>query len=201
MAAEVNHYELPETTKTALREGIGSFLQPLEGKIDDESLKNTPERVLKMYSELLRGYTQDPTELIRQALFNEQYDEMVIVRDIDFYSLCEHHLVPFFGKAHVGYLPHTKIVGLSKIPRVVDLFACRLQLQERLTLQIASALQQGLDARGVGVVIEARHLCTGMRGVRKPNAEMVTSSMLGSFRTDARTREEFLLNIRQRFGT
>ena len=201
MATEVNHYELPETTKTALREGIGSFLQPLEGKIDDESLKNTPERVLKMYSELLRGYTQDPTELISQALFNEPYDEMVIVRDIDFYSLCEHHLVPFFGKAHVGYLPHTKIVGLSKIPRVVDLFACRLQLQERLTLQIASALQQGLDARGVGVVIEARHLCAGMRGVRKPNAEMVTSSMLGSFRTDARTREEFLLNIRQRFGT
>jgi GTP cyclohydrolase I len=155
--------------------------------------------VRRMYAELTEGYRTDPESLLNGAAFEVDYDEMVVVREIEFYSLCEHHLLPFFGKAHVGYLPRGRIIGLSKIPRVVDMYAHRLQVQERLTQQVATFLMERLDPKGVGCVIEATHLCTVMRGVRKQEATMVTSSMLGTFRRDARTRSEFLTFIGRSF--
>lgn len=163
---------------------------------DRNGLLKTPERVAKALRFMTRGYHQDIDELLNGALFPIEYDEMVIVKDIDFFSLCEHHLLPFFGKCHVGYLPNKKVVGLSKIPRVVDVFSRRLQVQERLTTQIADTLQQKLNAHGVAVVMEARHLCMMMRGVEKQNTIAVSSSMLGAFRTQQQTREEFLNLIR-----
>lgn len=159
-------------------------------------LLKTPERVAKALRFLTRGYQLDIDQLLNGALFPIEYDEMVIVKDIDFFSMCEHHLLPFFGKCHVGYLPNKKVVGLSKIPRVVDVFSRRLQVQERLTTQIADTLQQKLNAHGVAVVMEARHLCMMMRGVEKQNTVAVSSSMLGAFRTQQQTREEFLTLIR-----
>jgi GTP cyclohydrolase I len=159
---------------------------------DREGLQRTPERMRRMYAELTSGYRTDPDALLNGASFEVDYDEMVVVRDIEFFSLCEHHLLPFYGKAHVGYLPRGRVIGLSKIPRVVDMYARRLQVQERMTQQIASFLMERLEPKGVGCVLEASHLCTMMRGVRKRQAEMVTSSMLGTFRRDARTRNEFL---------
>lgn len=183
-----------DAVSTKLITGIKALLKSLDD-VDQQSTENTPERVLKMYEELLIGYTIDPDSLIKSALFNVSYDEMVIVRDIDFYSLCEHHMMPFYGRAHIGYIPNKSIVGLSKIPRVVDAFARRLQVQERLTEQIANTIMNGVSAQGVGVVIQAAHMCASMRGVLKPNAKMVTSAMLGTFRKDAKTREEFLANI------
>jgi GTP cyclohydrolase I len=161
-------------------------------------LLKTPDRVEKMLRFMTQGYQQDIDHLLNGALFPIDYDEMVIVKDIDLFSLCEHHLLPFFGKCHVGYLPNKKVVGLSKIPRVVDAFSRRLQVQERLTVQIAETLQRKLNAHGVGVVIEARHLCMMMRGVEKQNTIAVTSSMLGAFRTQLQTREEFLRLIGRR---
>lgn len=155
-------------------------------------LLKTPERVAKAFAFMTQGYHRDIDHLLNGALFPIQYDEMVIVKDIDFFSLCEHHLLPFFGKVHVGYLPDKKVVGLSKVPRVVDTFARRLQVQERLTVQIAETLKSKLNARGVGVVVEARHLCMMMRGVEKQNTIAVTSSMLGAFRSQQQTRLEFL---------
>ena len=163
---------------------------------DRNGLLKTPERVAKAMRFMTRGYHQDIDQLLNGALFPIEYDEMVIVKDIDFFSLCEHHLLPFFGKCHVGYLPNKKVVGLSKIPRVVDVFSRRLQVQERLTTQIADTLQQKLNAHGVAVVMEARHLCMMMRGVEKQNTVAVSSSMLGVFRTQQQTREEFLKLIR-----
>jgi len=157
-----------------------------------EGLRRTPERVARMYEELLAGYRQDPIALINDALFDVSYDEMVLVKDIEYYSLCEHHLLPFYGHAHVAYIPDGKVLGLSKIPRIVDLFARRLQVQERMTSQIAEFLNEVLHPKGVAVVIEGSHLCAMMRGVRKANARMVTSAMLGAFKTDARTRAELL---------
>jgi GTP cyclohydrolase I len=161
-----------------------------------EGLAKTPERVAKSMRFLTQGYNEDPRRMLNGAVFDEHVDEMVVVKDIELYSLCEHHMVPFFGKCHVGYLPRGKIVGLSKIPRLVDVFARRLQVQERLTNQIASALFDLLAPRGVGVVIEAQHLCMMMRGVEKQNSRAVTSSLLGTFRSDARTRAEFLDFVR-----
>jgi GTP cyclohydrolase I len=161
-----------------------------------EGLRKTPARYAKSLRYLTRGYEVDVEALLSGAVFEEQVDELVVVKDIELYSLCEHHLVPFFGKAHVGYLPGGKIIGLSKIPRVVDVFARRLQVQERLTNQIARALFDVLAPRGVGVVIEAQHLCMMMRGVEKQNSRAVTSCMLGTFRSDARTRAEFLDFVR-----
>ena len=161
-----------------------------------EGLVKTPSRVAKAMRFLTQGYRQDPRDVLNGAVFEEVVDEMVVVRDIELYSLCEHHMVPFFGKCHVGYLPKGKILGLSKIPRLVDVYARRLQVQERLTNQIASALFDLLAPRGVGVVIEARHLCMMMRGVEKQNSRAVTSSLLGTFRSDARTRSEFLDFVR-----
>ena len=171
---------------------VERLLVMLGEKPSRNGLKKTPERVVKALHFMTRGYQQDIDHLLNGALFPIEYDEMVIVKDIDFFSLCEHHLLPFFGKCHVGYLPNKKVVGLSKIPRVVDAFSRRLQVQERLTTQIAETLQRKLNAHGVGVVMEARHLCMMMRGVEKQNTVAVTSSMLGDFRNQQQTREEFL---------
>ncbi len=160
-----------------------------------EGLADTPLRVSKMYDELLAGYRVNPEQLINGALFTVEYDEMVVVRDIEFYSLCEHHLLPFFGHAHVAYIPKNKIIGLSKIPRIVDMFAKRLQVQERMTRQIAELLENVLEPLGVAVTIEAKHLCSVMRGVKKANARMVTSAMCGEFKNNPKTRTEFLDHI------
>jgi GTP cyclohydrolase I len=162
-----------------------------------EGLVKTPLRVDQSLHYLTSGYREDPYEILKKAQFREEFDEMIVVQDIDLFSLCEHHLLPFFGKAHVGYIPKGKIVGLSKIPRLVNAFSRRLQVQERLTQQIANCINEVLEPDGVGVVIEALHLCMAMRGVEKQNAVAVTSSMLGSFRKDRRTRSEFLSLIRR----
>lgn len=171
---------------------IRELLEALGENPDREGLRRTPHRIAKLYDELLAGHDQDPRKLINEAVFSIKYDEMVVVRDIEFHSLCEHHLLPFFGRAHVAYVPSDRVVGLSKIPRIVDMFARRLQVQERMTRQIAELLNEVLTPRGVGVVVEGQHMCMAMRGVGKQNAGMVTSAMLGSFRDDARTRSEFL---------
>jgi GTP cyclohydrolase IA len=160
-----------------------------------EGLRNTPDRVSRMYAELLSGYNADPQKIINGALFNINYDEMVLVRDIEFYSLCEHHMLPFLGRAHVAYLPKGKVIGLSKIPRIVDMYARRLQVQERMTRQIADLLQETLEPQGVAVVVEGMHLCSMMRGVKKHDARMTTSAMHGAFRANLATRQEFLENI------
>ena len=157
-----------------------------------EGLKRTPERVAKAMEYLTSGYRKNVDEILNDALFVEEYDEMVVVKDIDMASLCEHHLLPFIGKAHIAYMPHKKIVGLSKIPRLVEMFSRRLQVQERLTTQIATTLNEALQPRGVAVVIEAVHLCMLMRGVEKQNSKAVTSAMLGAFRERPETRAEFM---------
>ncbi len=160
-----------------------------------EGLERTPERVARMYDELLAGYRVDPFALINEALFDIEYDQMVIVRDIEFYSMCEHHMLPFIGRAHVAYVPDKKVIGLSKIPRVVDLFARRLQVQERLTRQVADFLDAALHPHGIAVVVEGLHMCSMMRGVKKANARMVTSAMLGTFKSNEATRQEFLDHV------
>jgi GTP cyclohydrolase IA len=157
-----------------------------------EGLVNTPERVARAFRFLTSGYREDIDQILNGALFDVHYDEMVIVKDIEIYSLCEHHLLPFFGKCHVGYIPNKKVIGLSKIPRIVEVFARRLQVQERLTQQIAETIRDKIDPRGVAVIIEGHHLCMMMRGVEKQNSSMITSAMLGMFREDQRSRMEFL---------
>jgi GTP cyclohydrolase I len=157
-----------------------------------DGLLKTPERVAGAMRFFTKGYAQDPSEILSGALFDVDYDEMVLVRDVDFYSLCEHHMVPFFGRVHVAYIPNRKILGLSKIPRLIEVFARRLQVQERLTMQIASTLEEVLEPKGVGVVVEAKHLCMMMRGVERQNAFAVTSSLRGEFETDPKTRGEFM---------
>lgn len=161
-----------------------------------DGLLRTPARMEKSMAFLTRGYTQSVDEALHDALFDVTYDEMVIVRDIEFYSLCEHHLIPFFGKAHIAYVPDGKVIGLSKIPRIVDIFARRLQVQERLTQQVAEAIEEAIHPQGVGVVLEASHLCMMMRGVEKQNSSTVTSSMRGVFKTQLQTRNEFLALVR-----
>ena len=180
-----------------IRDNVRQMLALLGEDPDREGLIKTPERVEKALQFLTQGYHQDPCELVQSALFTVAYDEMVIIRDIDVYSLCEHHMLPFVGKAHVAYLPKGQVVGLSKIPRLVDLFSRRLQVQERLTVQIAETLNDCLKPRGVGVVIEAMHFCMMMRGVQKQNSVCVSSCMLGSFRSQIQTREEFLGLLRR----
>ncbi|QPD02246.1 MAG: GTP cyclohydrolase 1 [Candidatus Nitrospira kreftii] len=181
----------------ALQSLVTEMLLALGEKPGRNGLLKTPERVAKALAFMTQGYQRNIDQLLNGALFPIEYDEMVIVKDIDFFSMCEHHLLPFFGRVHVGYLPNKKVVGLSKIPRIVDTFARRLQVQERLTVQIAETLRSKLNAHGVGVVVEARHLCMMMRGVEKQNTVAVTSSMLGAFRSQSQTREEFLKLIRR----
>ena len=175
---------------------IRKILQEIGEDPDRQGLVDTPKRIEKMYKELTRGYRQTAEELINSALFDVDYDEMVVVTNINFYSLCEHHMLPFFGVAHVGYIPKGKVVGLSKIPRIVDMFARRLQVQERMTAQVANVLQDQLNPDGVGVVVEGYHMCMSMRGVEKEKAKMITSTLLGSFKEDQKTRTEFLELIR-----
>ena len=177
---------------------IDSLLVELGEDPDRQGLKATPDRVSRALRELTNGYGVKAEEIVADAIFEHAYDEMVIVKDVPFYSLCEHHLLPFFGQVHVGYLPKGKIVGLSKIPRLIEVFAHRLQIQEQLTNQIAEALHAAVEPRGVGVVVEARHLCMEMRGVETPGGRMLTSCMLGTFRKDPRTRAEFLDLVRRR---
>jgi GTP cyclohydrolase I len=184
-----------EIDQTSIRQAVTQMLQAIGEDPKREGLTNTPDRVARMYMELLEGYRVDPVALVNDALFEEAYDEMVIVRDIEFYSLCEHHMLPFIGRAHVAYLPKGRVIGLSKIPRVVDMFARRLQVQERMTRQIAEFINGLLHPLGVAVVVEGLHLCATMRGVKKHDARMTTSAMLGAFRTHLATRQEFLENI------
>ena len=191
---------MPPAAIADIEPTVRQLLTQLGENPDRNGLRETPRRVAKALTYLTRGYHQDIDTLLNDALFPIQYDEMVIVKDIDFYSLCEHHLLPFFGKCHVGYIPRKHVVGLSKVPRIVDMFSRRLQVQERLTVQIAHTIQEKLNPHGVGVVMEARHLCMSMRGVEKQNTVAVTSEMLGVFRKQQQTRDEFLKLIRQRSG-
>jgi len=190
---------MPETAvvKPELQELVREILVRLGEDPEREGLRRTPLRVEKALAYLTRGYKQDAESVLNGAVFASDYDEMVIVKEIDFFSLCEHHLLPFFGKCHIAYLPDKRIVGLSKLPRLVDVFSRRLQVQEKLTTEIARAIEEKLKPKGVGVVMEATHLCVMMRGVEKQNAQMVTSSMRGRFRSDVKTREEFLTLIRR----
>jgi GTP cyclohydrolase I len=183
---------------SSMQDAVRELLVGIGEDADREGLVDTPKRVEKALKFLTKGYGEDPDALIGDALFSVKYDEMVIIRDIDVYSLCEHHMLPFFGKAHVAYIPNGKVVGLSKIPRLVDMYARRLQVQERLTVQIAQTIQDVIQPRGVGVVIEAMHFCMIMRGVEKQNSVAATSCMLGAFRDHQPTREEFLGLIRHR---
>lgn len=180
---------------TEIECAVRAILQAIGEDPDRQGLRRTPERVARAYQELTAGYHVDPARLINGAIFDVNYDEMVIVRDIDYYSLCEHHLLPFMGRAHVGYIPNGKVIGLSKIPRVVEMYARRLQIQEQMTQQIAEFLNETLQPQGVAVVVEGVHMCAAMRGVKKPNARMVTSAMLGTFKKSQSTRNEFLSNI------
>lgn len=179
-----------------MEEHYKAIIQAVGEDPDREGLLRTPHRAAKAMQFLTQGYTQNLDALINEAVFTSSNNEMVIVRDIELYSLCEHHLLPFLGRAHVAYLPNGKVLGLSKIPRIVDMFARRLQIQERLTQQIGNCIQEVTDAKGVAVVVEAKHLCAMMRGVEKQNSSMTTSMMLGRFRDDPRTRQEFLTLIR-----
>ncbi len=180
------------STEDMYRELIGRFGED----VSRDGLLRTPERVEKSMAFLTRGYREDPGKILLGAMFDVDYDEMVIVKDVEVFSLCEHHMLPFFGKVHVAYIPNGKVIGLSKIPRLVDVFARRLQVQERLTRQIADAIQEAIEPQGVGVVIEARHLCMMMRGVEKQHSSTVTSAMVGAFRTEQQTRHEFLSLVR-----
>src|SRR6202051_349468 len=185
-------------TSESIADLVRRMLQLIGENPDRDGLRHTPERFEKAVRFLTSGYHQDPEKLLNGAMFSVCYDQMVLVKDIEFFSLCEHHVLPFFGKCHVAYIPDKKVVGLSKIPRLVNMFSRRLQIQERLTNQIAQALYKSVNPLGVGVVIEARHLCMVMRGVEKQNSETVTSAMLGAFRDNHQTREEFLALIGRR---
>ncbi len=194
----IERVETPSTWPVEPLEDLVRRLLELIGEDPDrEGLQRTPERVARMFAELTEGYRVDPVALVNDALFDVSYDEMVVVRDIEFYSLCEHHMLPFFGRAHVAYIPDGKVLGLSKIPRVVEMYARRLQVQERMTEQIADFLEDLLHPQGVAVVIEAAHMCAMMRGVKKANARMVTSALRGVFRENERTRNEFLSLVNQ----
>lgn len=180
-----------------IEEAVRQILVEIGEDPEREGLAKTPARVHRMYRELTAGYFADPSAIINDALFEHHSDSMILVRDVEFYSLCEHHLLPFYGVAHIGYIPNGRIVGLSKIPRIIEMFARRLQIQERLTEQIAQCLMDSVQARGVAVVMEGTHLCTIMRGVRKSGTRMVTSTMLGSFKDDPGIRAEFLDHLRK----
>lgn len=180
-----------------IEHAVSHILSNIDGEDSTrQGLIGTPDRIARMYDEVLGGYKVDPVALVNGALFDVEYDEMILVKDIEFFSMCEHHMLPFYGRAHVAYVPTDKIIGLSKIPRIVDMFARRLQVQERLTRQIAELLDEVLSPQGVAVVVEGSHMCSMMRGVKKEQAQMVTSALQGSFKQDAKTRNEFMSSIR-----
>jgi GTP cyclohydrolase I len=179
---------------------VRALLRTIGEDPDREGLVKTPERVTRALEFLTKGYQEDPAAILNSALFSEEYSEMIVLKDLDFFTLCEHHMLPFFGKAHVAYIPSKKILGLSKLARLFEVFARRLQVQERLTTQVAHSLMNAIDPQGVGVVVEAEHLCMRMRGVEKQNSVVVTSCMLGTFRDRQETREEFMTLIRSRTG-
>lgn len=190
--------DLPEAArKEAIEAAVKTVLANVGENPEREGLQRTPQRVAKMYDELLAGYKTDPVALVNSALFDVEYDEMIVVKDIEFFSMCEHHMLPFFGRAHVAYIPNEKIIGLSKIPRIVEMFARRLQVQERMTRQIAELIEEVLGPQGVAVVVEGSHMCSMMRGVKKEHARMVTSTMLGAFKNSEKTRNEFMQHLRQ----
>lgn len=186
---------LPPVDKPAVEMAVETILESIGENPEREGLLKTPNRVARMYEELTAGYTTDPVKLINGAIFSADYDDAVIIKDIDFYSMCEHHMLPFFGRAHVAYVPNGKVIGLSKIPRIVDMFARRLQIQEQMTAQIANFIQETLQPQGVAVVIEGAHMCALMRGVKKTNTRMRTSKMLGVYKTDKELRSEFMGQI------
>ncbi len=187
-----------QTPRTAIEEAVRTILHYIGEDPDRSGLRRTPERIARMYDELTAGYHVDPVKLVNDALFDVDYNEMVLVKNIDFYSLCEHHMLPFFGQAHVAYIPDGKVIGLSKIPRIVEMFARRLQVQERMTTQIAGLLEEILQPRGVAVVVEGVHMCSAMRGVKKANARMVTSTVTGAFQNNPKTRAEFMEHLNRR---
>ncbi len=192
-----NEVESNEVEKENVEDAVRSILVNVGEDIEREGLQRTPHRVAKMYDELLAGYDVDPVKLVNGALFDVEYDEMIVVKDIEYFSMCEHHMLPFYGRAHVAYIPGEKIIGLSKIPRIVEMFARRLQVQERLTRQIAELIEEILEPQGIAVVIEGAHMCSMMRGVKKEHPRMVTSAMRGSFKENAMTRNEFMQHLRQ----
>jgi GTP cyclohydrolase I len=187
--------EPKELKQARIEAAVQEILRDIGEDPQREGLLKTPDRVARMFEELTAGYHVDTEKLINGAIFNVDYDEMVVVKDIDFYSMCEHHMLPFYGRAHVAYIPNGKVVGLSKIPRIVEMFARRLQIQEQMTTQIADFIQNTLEPQGVAVVVEGVHMCSVMRGVKKANASMKTSKMLGAFKDNEKTRAEFLSYI------
>lgn len=191
---------LPPVDQPKIEAATANILAAVGEDPNREGLLNTPHRVAKMYTELLDGYRIDPAKLINNAIFDVEYDDMVIVRDIEFSSMCEHHMLPFIGHAHVAYIPRGKVIGLSKIPRIVDMFSHRLQVQERMTRQVAGFINEILDARGVAVVVEGKHMCAMMRGVEKHDSSMTTSTMIGAFRESESTRNEFLSHLNRGRG-
>jgi len=197
MAAISATLESTSLESTSTQELYRELLRRMGEDPDRDGLVRTPERVERAMAFLTKGYTMDVTQVLHNALFDVDYDEMVIVKDIEFFSQCEHHLLPFFGKAHVAYVPNGKVIGLSKIPRLVDVFARRLQVQERLTRQVSEAIQEAINPQGVAVIMEAQHLCMMMRGVEKQHSSTVTSAMLGVFKTQVQTRTEFLSLVRR----
>lgn len=186
---------LPAVDRIALENSVENILIAVGEDPEREGLLRTPHRVAKAYEELLSGYRVDPAKLMNNAVFDVEYDDMVIVRDIEYHSLCEHHMLPFLGKAHVAYIPNKKVIGLSKIPRIVDMFARRLQVQERMTRQIADFINEVLEPKGVAVVMDGVHMCSMIRGVKKHGSGMTTSAMLGQFREDEKTRSEFMEHL------
>jgi GTP cyclohydrolase I len=183
--------------KEQIEAAVRAILTNVGEDADRQGLQRTPHRVAKMYDEILAGYETDPEALVNDALFDVEYDEMIVVKDIEYFSMCEHHMLPFFGRAHVAYIPSDKIIGLSKIPRIVEMFARRLQVQERMTREIAELIEEVLEPQGVAVVLEGSHMCSMMRGVKKEHARMVTSTMLGCFKNSEKTRNEFMQHLRQ----
>jgi GTP cyclohydrolase IA len=183
--------------KEVIKAAVRDILTAVGEDADRQGLLRTPERIAKMYDEILVGYRTDPVKLVNDALFDVEYDEMIVVKDIEFFSMCEHHMLPFFGRAHVAYIPRDKVIGLSKIPRIVDMFARRLQVQERMTQEIADMVEQILQPQGVAVVVEGSHMCSMMRGVEKEHARMVTSAMRGAFKENQITRNEFMEHLKK----
>ncbi len=187
--------QFEDKDETAIHSAVRSILSEIGEDPERDGLIKTPDRVSRMYAEITAGYQTDPIELINGALFDVDYDEMVLVKDIEFYSMCEHHMLPFYGRAHVAYIPNGKVIGLSKIPRIVEMYARRLQVQERMTSEIADLLQEVLNPKGVAVVVEGAHMCAMMRGVKKSDANMTTRKMLGAFKEDESLRREFISHI------